>query len=244
MLLVVTGLLVGCAMWQDGKMVGAEKANTQFVAEQNCTTLKIDAEASELTVKQGDGEFVTVDYYTGGKIEASISQEGDAIVVTQKLTSHFQARGGEIIVTLPADGTPALELDLAAGNVSLSGLALDSLTVKVNAGNVEIKSCSAPELSATLDAGNFSVENSNFKTVSSSVNVGDLKLKKVSADKLTLTVDVGSIKANLIGKKSEYTLTGTVDVGSKNFAPQTGTTDRSLSASVNVGDISLTFDQN
>ncbi len=232
------GLFFGCSAGWNGTV---EKANEKFVATEACTSLKIDAAAGQVTVKTGETEFVAVDYYNGGKIKTTVTQTGGAIVVTQIILSPSVTNGGEITVLLPQTCEAALDVSLDAGEVVLEGLVTPRLTLSVDAGEATLKNCSAPLLDAEVDAGELSVENGTFNAMTADVDTGNLSLKKLTVGQATLTVNVGNIEAEVLGKKSDYTLSGRVDVGNKNFAPQTGATDKSISAEVDVGNITLTF---
>lgn len=219
-----------------------ESANESFTADAQCLTLTVDADSAALTVTATEEEFLTVNYYSGENIRTSVTQDETAITITQTVSQPFLNRNaGEILISIPRNSIETFTVRLNAGESKISDLKCETLNVHLDAGNLVLDNVEADNLTAEVNAGNVEGKNIKANTLKGNVDAGKIALTDTEADKIELTVDTGDIRAELKGEKSEYTLSGEVSVGNKNFDDQTGTTTKSVHAKVSVGSITLTF---
>lgn len=172
-------------------------------------SIDIVTEAMEIVAQQGTSDEATVEFMRDSSIgktfafDASI--QGDVLQVTvtekDKLLSVNDERGQrKLIVTLPAEREPALNITNNFGKVSLEEAVFSSASVQLDAGSI-VASGTTGELDLKVDAGDIRVEKGNGSyPITAYAEAGSINITFAEAPaqaSFELMVEVGKVQLGI-----------------------------------------------
>ncbi len=163
----------------------------------------------------------------------------------QKLT--MESDNGNIFTTETAIAcVDALNLETDNGNISLGAFTAKSLTADTDNGNVYLEKAGNVTETATLTTNNGEIsikDTLSANRIEIDTDNGDIKAERatLTATNVSLETDNGNITARLNGKKSDYNIAVTHDLGESNLVSENNHADKNLSIETNIGDIKITF---
>lgn len=174
--------------------------NDTVVIKDKINSLEIDFDMGEIEVLYGDE--LSVNYETLDSLRPNISTAGGALIIKSNSENKinffpfFDINAGKIKVTLPKNQTlTSARINSDFGEVKLNDIKSNSLSVKIDAGNLELKNSDVPEMKLNSDAGNISLTNTTAKNLNISTDAGNISLDNSSIDYLTASLDAGNISA-------------------------------------------------
>lgn len=203
--------------------VDSDKApNNTFTAQEGVAQLKMKISVAPVTVTvDPSATAAIVHYYADENISCSVTEESGVITVTQTVAIGIDYTG-EINVILPEATYENFVFSSKVGSLSVTDLTASSASLEGKVGEMTLNNCTVDTLSATT-------------------NVGAIKAEGLKTNLATFTTDTGAVELNISGKKEEYSVDASANVGSVNATNQTGTTEKKITARTDVGSITILF---
>ncbi len=123
-------------------------------------------------------------------------------------------RNPVITVYLNSNNLDTLTIELGAGTIDIEQLVLQKLTVSIGAGDCDFEHISADDATFSTGASTAELDECEFKTFNVELGVGDLDFSGDITESAKITGGVGNIKLNLSGKESTYNFECSTGVGS------------------------------
>ena len=182
-------------------------------------------EAVRITMGRGNVKLVAGDSYQmsvrGRYYEAQPSYrvEDRTLIIdggsTEAFFSFLIPEDCELVVTIPRDAPQSVELVSDLGNVTVEGITVRDMNVRVHAGNAVIQGVTADPASAggasvSCDLGDCEVKNSRLSRLTVTSHAGDVELENLSGTTQTqVQSDLGEVEI----EKCEGNLTVDSDSG-------------------------------
>lgn len=183
--------------------------NKETFAGDQFERIDIVADAMEIVVQQGENDEATVELLKDSNIsnelvfDASIQANVLQVTVStkSKLLSLGDQRGErKLVVTLPAEREPGLDIQHEFGKVTLDGAVVSTATVELDAGTINASAVKG-ELDLNIDAGDISVkqaEGSYPITAYTEAGNIDIAFADAPADaSFNLMVEVGKVQIGI-----------------------------------------------
>ena len=200
-----------------------------FTAQNDYTEIDIDIDANRLKTEFYDGEKIEIYYPDGSGFKTSINERNGRLRLEMKVkwyaTIFKSSSVPETVVKLPRDKIIDIKVDLCAGTVVLDEGEYGNLDINVSAGTLNARDITCVKMDCDVSAGK--------------IDFANLSCPEIKAD-----VSAGSLKININGAKSEYTIRSSVSVGSCNVSDQTGTTYKTLAVDCSAGSVNVSFSNN
>lgn len=228
----------------------------------------IETDVSDLTVKEGDVEKITITYPVGDNYEYSESFSPEKMQLYFKLKNKnnvhfgFGLTDAKVTVTLPKNEKYILFINSKVGSIDVSGSVYDALDCTQSTGSFHAENIICGGLSVTTTTGSITLKNISAagsvdaQATTGSINATNLKGEflqleattgSVTAKKIEFSrsigakTSLGSIDLGIIGNKSEYYITVDAKMGSSNIASQEGTMSKFIYLTSNTGSINVKF---
>ena len=202
--------------------------------QEKFTGISADISVADLNIVEGDGYYLTLD--CSEKFMPEYKVENGILTVKQQ--NDFNEWGwnmnnvhSEITITVPR------------------GIALDSLSVYSDVGDLYVEGITAKSTTVDLSVGDIEFEDADLGDTEIEGDTGNISLDGVAFENLTINASVGDVdisaKQDLSGYSMELdTSIGDVEVNGHNYDFQytkDGTTDRKIKVDGSTGDINLTY---
>ena len=186
------------------------------------TSIKIDADVFNLSIRQGEAFSVT--YEGASRLKPKVSIDGSELYIRQsndgfhisnlkQLFGDSGDRKCSLTVTVPSDHTLyGMDVSLDLGSIELEELSMSDLKLEANLGNVELEQVNADAMSIDADMGNVELYDMTFKNMEASVDMGNIEvhsLTDLSGYRIELNADLGGVSCNGSSKGSSYHSPGT-----------------------------------
>ena len=103
-------------------------------------------------------------------------------------------KGAEIIVTIPKDMSPDLDLKMNMGAFEAEeGMTFGDISLDADMGSIDLKECTMSELNLNADMGSITIENATFHDGKINADMGSITLDNVTFSKAELSASMGSI---------------------------------------------------
>ena len=149
-------------------------------------SVKLDLNSCCVTVIAEKGTGLKGIAYTGAKdLEPDAAFADGALVVTQKPVGIFAnslmaANKPRLTITIGKDTVlNYLDINLKAGDVSVSGITADWFSEVINAGNVTISGCTFLKAEIDTKAGNTGISKTNLNQTVINVHSGNVMLDAI-----------------------------------------------------------------
>ena len=217
LVLAGTGMALGASPYLDFGPEGIQVAGSRTAVEGE---LEIGPFTDlTLTANTADIELIPSDHYAVAyrvEEEAAIpsaQHQGERLILSQQGRSGFRINlgffpsGQDPYIRVYYDASRplgAVDLSLACGDATLTGVDAESLAITSAQGNVVYKG-RANALSFTLSCGDLTLA-AQAEMLQMNVSLGDVQMKDCSLDSLTGTLACGSLTANGTIGQSHLTL--------------------------------------
>lgn len=245
-------------------------------AENPITLIEIDYDDTDVVIVFDEtATAVRVDYpqkqkKSGADLSVvTVTETAGSLVISEREKFYlWDWIGGytpTMTVTLPAERTYDLVLDLEHGDVALRGkgnvnaLSLDidygdvslqrteivcqnTLRIQTEHGDIEMGNVQAEKLYLSSEYGDLECENARLqaKEVYIEMEHGDVDIDFLQADKAVFEMEHGDIEACLYGDKADYTVQVEIEYGDTNIRSVAGGS-KLLQIFVEHGDVEIDF---
>ncbi|MDE5943676.1 MAG: DUF4097 family beta strand repeat-containing protein [Clostridia bacterium] len=222
---------------------------TSYTAEEDYTAVKINAERCSVRTEFYNGDKITVDYPVIKGYQWSISNaDGDGLLtLSSNMPSNYLTLLGSVnipdaVIKLPENVLFDVEVETAAGSVTLANGNYNNIKVDLAAGSFYANTVTCESINCKINAGSFYADSMTCNDIRCDINAGEINIDELTCNSLTASVDMGSLEIGMTGLKSEYTISAVCNMGSSNLSTQTGSSDKKIDVSVSMGSLEVTFD--
>ena len=194
---------------------GDEKAASEL------KSMKFDLKACsiDINVKEGSG-LIGVEYSGKEKLKPDVTFNNGKLVLTQKGNYTNYSFGihstdfPKIVITLGNDvKLDSLEMKINAGDVHFDGVAAEYFYGDFDAGNIIIDDCTITKADIDADAGNIEIDDSFFNILKIDTDAGNIEIKGTDLHDVDINTDFGNVEMEDIGDLDKYDMDINVDAG-------------------------------
>ena len=224
---IMIGLVIHVGGWI-GRDIWSSMFGKSYVSESKTTSggsapgafTEIDADLAigDITIKTGSDYDVSYDNYPED-LAPVIKYDNGTLKITQKnkrtgwsFNQNF-TKGGEIVVTVPADAKLSLDMDLSMGAFEAKDITFDTVDIHASMGAIDLKNCTTYKLDLTADMGSITVDGGAFNYGNMDANMGSIDIDADFND-LEADCDMGSIDIKTSSDVSALRLALETDMGS------------------------------
>ena len=138
-------------------------------------------------------------------------------------SASIDAKSGLIFIENVVLSKPSI-IKTSSGSINLKSVIAQKIDLTANSGIVEIVNSSIDDFVVDLKSGSFNGNQLNCINLAIFGKSGMVDIDKLIVICADISVASGSINAQIIGNKTDYTITAEVKSGSKNISNQTGAT--------------------
>lgn len=234
---------------------------------QTNANLKLDLEATKLSVEFYDGDKITVDYPVSKSYNVKIFEESNTLTVKRwRKWYRFISWPGtdalaEAKIKLPKDGAYNVELEVNAGAATIADGTYGNLSVdvnagafvagnincnifecEVNAGKAELQTIDCAAAKTEVNAGTLNVNALNSDSLDLKINAGNADIKSVAAVRTHIDVNAGTAYLSFNGIKSDYSVSVDKSAGKCNLSQQIATTgNKTITVDIDAGTVNANF---
>lgn len=273
--LIVLGIMLMIGGWllAGRTPAGFNSKNNQYVektyeCKDNIDNIILKESSTHVTVRSGDVDKVTVDYFDNKDRELyDIKEENGTLYFTRNSEKSFVFFSIDLtekatVITVPRDYKGALDLNSSSGGMELNDLTGSDIKVENTSGSIQLEGITGDTVSVKNTSGSIRLENVALGTDMSVENTsGSIKLNSVDAggsisikgssggirlDSLKAGGDInikntsGSVKGTIIGKESDYKVNAEVTSGSCNLE-NSDSGNKELNVKTTSGGINIEF---
>lgn len=168
------------------------------------SSITVDADICDLNICVGNTYHIACKSKNTGEAEYQI--DGGQLLVTQRNPKRFDggistaSRSCKVTITIPA-GTEldGVNLDVAVGDIDVSGITAKQLDVTANVGEVDLEDAQLGDVVIDADVGDVNIEHCTFGNMNVEAAVGSIEIESpVSLADYTfdLSADIGQVEIN------------------------------------------------
>ena len=244
LILAVSALAFGAVIglpWGGGNQRGAEGALHEIDRELSAfDEIDLQLSVSDVIIRHGDG-FHIEGFYRGRNFnvevrDAALIVRGDENRRAAGISiGDFNRQDGRLTITLP------------------NHMELESLSLQVGVGNIDMRELSTGEIGLSLGVGEVHLNNMDTESVSVEVGVGEVSFVGVFTGQNSIDVGTGSVTLRILDSRDNFSYnlqTGIGQVASDgressglggNMSHSAARPTGVLEVQVGVGDVNLTF---
>jgi hypothetical protein len=183
---------------------------------QSITALKIDVEAAELSIVEGDSFSLSSNIK-----DLHVNEKNGELSIVHKHKNGIKigihsTKVGEIVLTVPCGiSFEKVVIDAGAGDINISALVANKVSFDFGAGKVSIDHIEVTDW-ADIDtgAGMLSIGDGSIKNLDLDLGVGKTVLKASLVGRSDIDCGVGATELKLLGNREDYTLIVNSGIGS------------------------------
>lgn len=223
-------------------------------ADNALTSISIDYTNANIQVSVGEKLTVTYpELYTKGGNPLSkltVTDAGGALKINEEIDTlksiGYDISKPTVKITIPKDRAIALDLEADLGDVTLTSISANNISVSTDGGFITLTNVTSSG-NIDLEVENGEIEMFGVITAKSlevESSTGDISHKDgiITADKISFSSDVGDILATLAGAESDYTVLIEKDLGSSNISNSTAG-PRRLEVELDFGSVEIYFEK-
>lgn len=197
----------------------------------NIKSINIDTNNVDITVEPSDSNNIEVSYYDSHISQYKITDNDNTLNIKEhednilKVNFKFIFKQKDLIIKVPKNLKPDIELSHNVGNVKLSNLNFTNAKIISSVGNIKLEKLNITNLSIENTAGNTVVANinsedgefninsksgninlinlNNFNTTNIKNTTGDIILNDSSSTKFNIDSSTGNININELNNSVE-----------------------------------------
>ena len=176
-------------------------------------TLQIDFRTEE-----GEG-LISTEYSGPEKLMPDVNFENGKLTVSQNISglnynSYNFKNNPKLTIVLGSDvKLESLEMKIDAGDIKMNGLTADYYYAEIDAGNFDIDHCTIRKAEFEVDAGNFNIKNSSFEILNIEVDAGNIDIDDVTFTDIDINVSFGNVDLSGIENLDDYEIDCDIDAG-------------------------------
>lgn len=198
---IISGIVGVIAFFSGASVDGVSDEIKSYEISQNITSLKIDINAADLTVTEGESFSVksNLKYLT-------VEEKNGTLILTEKKKFGASYTNAKLELCIP-EGTVFEKADIitGAGRFTVDTLSAKHLALELGAGQVTIDRLNASH-NAEIDggAGELTIKGGSLQSLELDMGVGRLSLTAQLLGSSDIDLGVGESNITLIGTKSDY----------------------------------------
>ena len=233
----------------NGWMVMPEFEMEQYTAQEEITELQIDNAVGNVKTEFYDGDRIAIDYPVSDIYTMRIEEKDNGTLTISGLhkkhwynVSLRPVSFPETVVKIPQNTVLKLDVKVNAGEVYLASGVYAEVSIKLNAGSLKTVNIICSSFDCEINAGAVFVNLLDCKTFDCEVNAGSFNAVRLVCPNIKIDVSAGSFKAEVQGKKEDYTILVDKSAGSCNVSSQTGTDpEKKIDIDVSAGSVEVRF---
>ena len=155
--------------------------------------LYIDADVANISIKYGDDLSVYYCYPEDIKPNINLENEVLSIDFNGEPEINTESDNYKLTITIPNDcALSYAEITADVGNVKMSGIKTDKLSVEADLGNITLRDMDVNSLEADVELGNMTITDSTVKTSDLLVEMGNYEASG-SFNEISCDVEMGNI---------------------------------------------------
>lgn len=166
-------------------------------------SIKVDVSVFAVTVKEGDGYYLSFDCTNGDRAPEWVLEGGTLIVEQPSVHSIFDfgiSGRCEMTLTVPK-GVKLAKVDICSdvGNIILSGVDAEEMRLEMDVGNVTMTGCQGSRLEVESDMGNAEISACEFQETDIESDLGNVAFstnRPIAQYVLELSTDLGEVTIN------------------------------------------------
>ena len=183
---------------------------------QSITALKIDIEAAEVSIVEGDSFSLSSNIK-----DLRVEEKNGELSITEKHKNAIKigihsTELGKIVLTVPT-GTifDKVEIDAGAGDINVTALAVNKVSFDFGAGNVSIDHLELTEWAdIDMGAGKLTIGDGSIRNLELDLGAGKTILKAALIGSADIDCGVGKTDIHLLGNSEDYKLIVDSGIGS------------------------------
>lgn len=235
---------VGTAIVSHTKSDSDKKIEEVFVwtEETIINDLNIDVAAFNIEIKTGDSFRVE-----SSKKNVKCNVENNILKISEKEHIVINSTPDRLIVTIPEDATLGkTKISNGAGTLKILSLKTENLDIDLAAGSITIDYLESEKAKIDSAAGKFTLKDGTIGKLDLDLAAGSATLTMTLTKDSKISAGVGELEVNLKGSKDDYTLkltkgAGTITVNGEKIKNDgvIGTGNTTLSIDGGVGTIKI-----
>ncbi len=251
--LIVFGSVISIMKWDFKKLSTVEYKTNQYEFTEQFKNIDIDTKTAKITFEKSADNTAKVICFEQEKVAHQVKVENDTLSIklndTRKWYNHLNIDfySPTITVYLPEKEFGDLSIKSSTGGVSIDGLTLNSITISLSTGKINISNTTcAGDIKLDLSTGKTNLTNLKCSNIVTSGTTGNIDMIGVIASgKFSIERSTGDVDFERCDASEIYISTSTGDIegsllSSKSFIAKTNTGDIELPQSTGIGVCSLT----
>ncbi len=155
--------------------------------------IDLDLNLADLTIVEG--KDFGISYDGEEKLQPTYRVENDVLILKQNV-KHISHMNNECNVTITVpDGTSLddVSLYMDAGEIALSDLEMNNLTIDADAGDLDMARCTIENVNIDADAGDLDMARCTIENVNIDADAGDLDMEYCTIETGKIDADAGDI---------------------------------------------------
>lgn len=191
--------------------VNEEKAMINFEVSNEATTLDIDVDFTNLTIKKGD--YLRVET-NNGNIE--YKQDNQKLKIKEKAHNWFAKNDeGDLIVYIPENlKFEQVKINAGAGKIHIENLNTERLTLELGAGETEIESLTVTDnCKINSGAGKVSIASGKINDLKLDMGIGKFEISAEITGNSKVDAGIGNLNLDIKGNIENYTIKANKGIG-------------------------------
>ena len=181
-------------------------------------SIKMDLTACTVNFEVAEGSgLLDVEYSGDKRLKPEVSFENGKLVVTQKGVKNIKFMGinsPKLTIKVGTDvDLESIEMKVNAGDVKLNNLKADYFYGDFDAGNINIDNSTIRKAEIEANAGNIEIEDSDVKIVKLETNAGNIQINSTTFEEVEIDVDFGNVEIHDVENLDGYSFDCDVDAG-------------------------------
>ena len=219
------------------------------------TSMKLDLDACSADIVVGEGSgLVSVEYSGDDDLKPVVAFDNGKLVITQR-GNTFNFDFGihttdvpKLLIVLGSDvELENIEMDIDAGDITMSGIKANYFYGVFDAGNLEMNGCTIGKAEIEADAGNVEIGDSDIKTLKVDTDAGNVEINDTAFDEISIEADFGNVDIKVLDDIDAYDISCDIDAGrvkvgnasSGGSYHQSGSGAGTISVEVDAGNIEI-----
>lgn len=229
--------------------------------------VKIDAEIGEVETVFYDGDKIEIDYHTSNIYNVEITERNGTLRYRLRNRHWYMFHGAinhpKTTIRLPEGCVYNLDIDMSAGSMTVNGGTFGDIKIDLSAGAVNISGstvCTSLDIDLSagkvkigkvecagaliidLSAGTVDIDEADCKRIDIDLSAGTVGIGTLTCPKISVDLSAGTVKLDIVGQKSEYTITVDKSAGKCNVGNQSGTdSGKIIDIDLSAGTVTVNF---
>lgn len=158
---------------------------------------------ADMEIKYNDSEAVggniTINYKIPEKLVPTASLKDGKLSITSNSSSVFNlsdlsSRNYRIEIIIPKASVNSLTVSLNCGNININDLTCKTVSLEADCGNINLKNIVSEKLDIDADLGNVNVQSSSTGTTTIDADCGNIEFGSIVMEKVECDADLGNIE--------------------------------------------------